>query len=256
MAHAYGPTPRYPRALQLFADADTIIGTRDVWPGAANLYPFFTSTQSLEIVSDDAANSAAGTGARTLGLRLLDANWAPVKQTVTLNGTTPVAVPGGPYWRCLTALVETSGSYGKIENGPVRVRIASGGADCQVLKVDTTEGRASNWTFTPDNYPFGLHGWSAFIADVNKSTIIKFVLQVRNVTQSGSWVTLDPSPELDDTNRFYLSRFSPITTRDPSDVYDMRISMESDTADTAVQVHYQMLFNEPSLNTVDQLLGV
>lgn len=51
------------------------------WPAAA---------AALSFVSTDAADAAAGTGARTLLAKGLDANYEEIEETVTMNGLTPV----------------------------------------------------------------------------------------------------------------------------------------------------------------------
>lgn len=66
---------------------------------------------SMEIVSSSAADTAAGTGARTVILEVLDADYNRSFPTVVLNGLTPVALPAQ-----VTALnmlsVKTVGSGG------------------------------------------------------------------------------------------------------------------------------------------------
>jgi hypothetical protein len=48
--------------------------------------------ESLQIRSDNAADTAAGTGARTILIVGLDASYNEIIEVVTLNGTTPVAL--------------------------------------------------------------------------------------------------------------------------------------------------------------------
>lgn len=46
----------------------------------------------MELVSDSASDTAAGTGARTVTINYLDASYVAQAVTITMNGTTPVAV--------------------------------------------------------------------------------------------------------------------------------------------------------------------
>ncbi len=54
---------------------------------------FVDGPTSMEIVSSSASDTAAGTGARTVILEVLDANYNRAFVTLTMNGTTPVALP-------------------------------------------------------------------------------------------------------------------------------------------------------------------
>lgn len=83
-----------------------------------------TSAQSLEIVSSDANDTSAGTGVRTIGVETLDGNHATVIQTVTLNGTTPVALTG-THLRARRMLVITAGSGGA-NAGTLTLRVVAG----------------------------------------------------------------------------------------------------------------------------------
>ena len=74
------------------------------------LYQTPTTAQSLEIVSTSTDDTSAGTGARTVTIIGLDANWAEQSVTVTMNGTTPVAVTG-TWLRVYRMRCATSGTY-------------------------------------------------------------------------------------------------------------------------------------------------
>ncbi len=53
-------------------------------------FPASGAAETLNIVSDSASDAAAGTGATSLLIKGLDANWEEVEITVAPNGTTPV----------------------------------------------------------------------------------------------------------------------------------------------------------------------
>lgn len=89
-------------------------------------YTFQTSAQTLEILSDSANDAAAGTGARTVLVTTLDANYNEVQTVVTMNGTTPVAL-SGTHLFFNSALVLTFGS-GNTNAGNITIRVASAGA--------------------------------------------------------------------------------------------------------------------------------
>jgi hypothetical protein len=105
-------------------DVDTGTVPEDIW-FAGGVYPFPTATATLEALSDSAADAAAGTGMRTMQVIGLDANYAEQTETVTMNGTTPVALANS-YLRLNRAQVSGAGS-GRVNAGNVTIRETGGG---------------------------------------------------------------------------------------------------------------------------------
>lgn len=64
-----------------------------VWT-TGGTYAQLTAAVALEAVSGSANDAAAGAGARTIEVDLIDGNYAASTVTVTMNGTTPVAITG------------------------------------------------------------------------------------------------------------------------------------------------------------------
>lgn len=79
------------RLVRIFGDnhdADT--GIEDVWRyGGVKALP--TSAATVSLVSTSTADAAAGTGARSVLLDGLNANYERITEVVALNGTTPVS---------------------------------------------------------------------------------------------------------------------------------------------------------------------
>lgn len=102
----------------------------DVW-SVGGLYPWMTASTALEIISTSASDTAAGVGARTVLIQGLDINYLEVNQTVTLNGTTAVAIPL-PLLRVNSALIMSAGSTG-VNVGDINIRRVTGGTvQCQI----------------------------------------------------------------------------------------------------------------------------
>lgn len=87
-----------------------------------------SSAQQLQIVSDSIADTSAGTGARTILITGLDANYAEISETITMNGTTNVTTTNS-YLRLNHMVVKTVGS----NNRAVGEITASNNADTQVI---------------------------------------------------------------------------------------------------------------------------
>lgn len=122
----FGIIPGYSRVAVLGNNPDIDQGTlpEDVW-SVGGLYPWPTSELSLEVVSTSASDTAAGTGARTVRIVGLDANYNDLAQLVTLNGTTAVAVPL-PMFRINAVFMMSAGSNG-VNVGDINIRRAPGG---------------------------------------------------------------------------------------------------------------------------------
>ncbi len=116
--------------------------------GAASPYRP-TSAQSVEIVSADAADAAAGAGARTVTVMGLNTLWLEVSETVTLNGTTPVALTTA-FRRIYRAFVVTAGTYGAANTGVVTVRVAGAGTTFVTMAAGRGQTETSHYTVPAD----------------------------------------------------------------------------------------------------------
>ena len=111
------------------------VGTsfEDLWGGTASEMIYPTASETWEIVSSSANDSAAGTGARTVLVNSLDINFVPQSQTVTMNGTTPVVLTGTHY-RPDQIIALTAGSLG-VNDGDITLRVSGGGNERNVMRV-------------------------------------------------------------------------------------------------------------------------
>jgi len=107
------------------SDIDINSAPQDVWNGQDEYTGFPTgSAETLEIFSSKANDTSAGTGARTVTIyNLLDSTGAEMPDiTVSLNGTTPVSLGAGLYYRGGSRIkVITAGSGGE-NKGEITLR--------------------------------------------------------------------------------------------------------------------------------------
>jgi hypothetical protein len=128
----------------------------DVWSGGAAVYPWMTGATSLEVLSSSAADTAAGTGARTIFIQGLDVNLMPIGGPVaigggvrtgilvTMNGTTPVAIPN-QFYRINSCLVATAGT-GLKNAGNITIRDSGGGTTRAFMEAGFSKLRQSQYT--------------------------------------------------------------------------------------------------------------
>lgn len=97
-----------------------------IWTQGGN-YPWPTAAFTAYVVSDAAADTSAGTGARTVTVQGLDENYVFQSVDVSLNGTTEVQVGDANGWlRVFRAFVLTAGSAGTAA-GTIHVQTTGGG---------------------------------------------------------------------------------------------------------------------------------
>lgn len=102
VVHKFGRNP----------DIDSGSGFEDLWNGGDTYTGFdATAAETVEVFSDNANDTAAGTGAQTIQLIGLGAGFVSQTEVITLNGTTPVNSVN-QYIRLDTVLVLTGGSSG------------------------------------------------------------------------------------------------------------------------------------------------
>lgn len=112
----------------------TGIAANDIWTGAG-IYPWMTAATSLEALSADANDTAAGTGARTIVVNGLDGNFVERAVPVVMDGLTPVAL-SIPLIRINSVIVATSGT-GRRNAGQIIIRDAGGGTTRAYIPIAT-----------------------------------------------------------------------------------------------------------------------
>lgn len=111
---AMGDVPRYSinAKFGFNPDIDTTSTPEDIWNNGGEYtgMPLHSAAaETVTLVSSSTADTAAGTGARTVTLYGLDENWAEQEETLTLNGTSAVTSTG--QWHRLNRMrVRTAGT--------------------------------------------------------------------------------------------------------------------------------------------------
>lgn len=125
---AFGTAERWTR-VRKFGAADNV-GTSVTPITTSKSYQMPTAAQSLELLSSDANDTSAGTGARTVIVEGLGSDWTEATETVTMNGITPVAL-STQFVRVYRMKVATSGTYAIADTGShagtLTLRTAGGG---------------------------------------------------------------------------------------------------------------------------------
>ena len=139
----FGMVTGHTRIAQHGRNPDIDAGPAVVWDGMG-LYPWLTAATALEVVSTSASDAAAGTGARSVRIEGLDANYNALIQTVALNGLTAVAIPT-PIFRINRVIIASAGT-GKVNAGDISVRDVVGGTVRGMILTGRGLGMQSQYT--------------------------------------------------------------------------------------------------------------
>lgn len=122
-------------------DIDT--GTEDIWSEGGNLV-YLTAAETMNIASDDAADTSADTGARTVEVRGLDGAYLEIEETVILNGVSNV-LTSNSYLRVFSIEVLTAGS-GEENAGIIKATASTAGTVQCAVPIGESVSKNSQFT--------------------------------------------------------------------------------------------------------------
>jgi hypothetical protein len=131
-------------ALHKFgANSNVTTGEDVVWTNL-NGYTYLTSAEQLKIYSDDAADTAAGTGARSVIVEGVDINFNEISEEKTLNGVTPVTTLNS-YYRVNRAYVKQAGT-GEVNAGLILIRNNADSNTLARIEIGRGQTQMAIWT--------------------------------------------------------------------------------------------------------------
>lgn len=149
----------------------TDLGT-NVLPTAAGVVSVVSSS------GNDDGSSAPGTGARTVEIQGLDANYEPLTSIVTLEGSTPVTTGSDEFLRIFRMRVLTAGT-GETNAGNITASISSQ----NVARISAGAGQTLMAVYT---VPAGRYAYLVkYDISVSKNTDATVQLRVRE--EGGAW---------------------------------------------------------------------
>jgi hypothetical protein len=130
-------------AAPAFADVYTAGATVPTFPFIPHGAP-----ESLEVQFTNAADTAAGTGARTVMVNGLDGNYNEISATAAANGGT-VSLPGS--WQAVNQAFITGAGSGLVNAGQINIRVAGGGTIRAIIPAGAGITQQSQYT-VPDGH--------------------------------------------------------------------------------------------------------
>lgn len=182
------PGIRFVELLGRNPDIDTTTVPESVW-AAGGVITQRTAAAVVELVSssveDDPDKGAGvpGTGAHTVKVSGLDANWDEIEETVSLNGTSAV-VTTQAFLRINFAEVMLAGT-GLTNTGDITLRNASAGATQRFISTGRGQTEAAIYS-VPAGHEFLLDGWYATARDASGTSAADIDVRVRHNADNGA----------------------------------------------------------------------
>lgn len=115
-----------------------------------------SSADTMDVVSDSANDTSAGTGARSIKITGLDGNYNEIEETVTMNGTTSVTTTN-TFIIIHRAIPKTAGSS-ETNDGNITITDTTGGTT-QALIDATQHSTIQGFSMVPRGYHAVLIRW-------------------------------------------------------------------------------------------------
>jgi len=160
----------------------------DVWSGGGT-YMFYPDTaKNMELVCDSSADSAAGTGARSVQVYGLDSNWLEINEVVILGGSDTVALTN-KYIRMYRAIVITAGSY-ETNKGVIAIQDTGAGTVGAYIDADDGQTQQAIYTVPAGKTAYFVKGYTAMKNDDKNGEDASFKWKARwNNGGDGAWAT-------------------------------------------------------------------
>lgn len=140
-------------------DVDFAIPYEDLWD-LGGVYSFPTANEQWEVISSNANDTAAGTGARELTLTYLDSDYIERSVSFPTNGTVAANLPVSDCFRPIDLNVTAVGS-GKANAGLITLRVTGGGAGRIGILIGNNSALHGIYTVPAGHTAYLLYGYSS-----------------------------------------------------------------------------------------------
>lgn len=144
--------------------------------------PVLAGTEALEVVSSSASDAAAGTGARTVRIAYIDADYALQSTVATLNGTTPVALGDGVRARYIWWMSSITVGSGTVAAGNIDLRTVAGSVVQERISTGKNQSLSAR-IMIPDGYTGYIFSFQADNGDNTVGQDVSLRAQVDRFTK-------------------------------------------------------------------------
>jgi hypothetical protein len=130
-----------------FGQFEGLTGPDDIWPlGGTYNWPTPALTAAVDVVSSDVNDSSSsGSGAHTVTVEGLDADFNPQSELFSMNGTTTV-VGSAVFSRVFRVYVSSCGTYGGNNEGAISVKATGGGNTLGYILAEKGQSQQAMYT--------------------------------------------------------------------------------------------------------------
>lgn len=219
-------------------NADIGTSSETVW-AEGGIYTYPSAATVMKVSSSSADDAAAGTGARTVLISGLDADYNEISETVTLDGQDEVETTN-EFLRINEAFVLTAGSgKGNAGNIYIGTGTVTTGKPATVFGIlPTSAGRLEQAVYTvPANHSAYIHKFvfSSFNATAGAATFG----QLWTLTPAGVYV-LATTVRIAGTETYECSAHNPFKVPEKTDI-EYRSSASSGSANVSAQIQMTVL---------------
>jgi hypothetical protein len=224
--------------VELISGISGTVGTSytTVW-SQNTVYAYLSAAAVIKISSSSASDTSAGTGARTVSIYGLDANYNQINETVTLNGQTAVNTVNS-YLRVFHLAVVTAGS-GEAAAGTIYAGTGTvtAGVPAVIYGVYTTSNgsTAAIWT-VPAGYTAYITSYSAGYGITTANAFGTIALLVRPF---GSVFDTISQLRVSNGSQGWIAFQYAIAVEEKSDI---EIRATSSTAGAGVNAEFQVVY--------------
>lgn len=163
-------------SINKFGHNPSVASTLETVWSNSSLYAYMSSADQLEIVSSDDEDGGAGTdtGALTMEIFGLDANYGEINETITLNGAT-VVTSVKSYLRIYRAIIRTAGSTGW-NIGTITIRDQDTDTTRATIEPFKNQTLMALWSI-PANFTGFITGW--YVGANVKDKVVECELYLR-----------------------------------------------------------------------------
>ena len=147
-----------------------------IWEGNTPLYTYMSTAQQLKVVSSSTSDAPDGTGARTILLQGLDANFDLIEETITMNGTTTVTTTKS-FLRVFRAYATTTGRS-LVNVGKITIRNNAATEEKLVIVAGDGQSLMTIWTVPRGKTAYLVS--AGFSTDTNKGARVSFLTRENN----------------------------------------------------------------------------
>lgn len=201
----------------------------DIW-FAGGTEQLLTAAETLDIVSDDLDDTAAGSGVRAVRIKGLDANYNLIQEDVTMDGTTPVTTTNS-FLRVFRAFGTLFGSS-ETNEGTVTITATTAGTTHASLEPGV--GQTQKTQFTVPNGYYG-YFYQLYYSGLRND---QFTIDVQTKALNDGWRTRIVANGYEELGSFSLN--VPGVVEPKTDIKVRAINTGTGSVD--ISAFYEMVF--------------